>query len=130
MPSNRALHLHIYPLPDGPRSSISATELQTLRFEISFEQAVAQLELLPRMFIELDGAFVWSGLADAQTWQIDGMLYDHGGHVQRVELKGRASRQAWEQLLTIFGWPTQPMLAHQVDQQRYVELSEFLIGVE
>ena len=126
-------HVHIYSLPGGLPQRLAATDLHSSRFEISFEQAIARLELLPRMFVELDGSFVWNGQIDgligqieAQRWQIDGMLYDRSGHVLRLELKGNAPRQAWEQLLAIFDWPIQPLIVHCVDQQRFVELTDFL----
>lgn len=118
--------MHIYSLAARLPQHLVASDLQSSRFDISFEQAITDLELLPRMFVELDGSFVWSGEFEAQRWQIDGMIYDRGEHVLRVELKGNAPRQAWEQLLSIFGWPNQPLLAHCVDQQQYVDLADFL----
>ncbi|MCC7335903.1 MAG: hypothetical protein IT422_12450 [Pirellulaceae bacterium] len=119
-------HVHIYSLSTGLPQPLTASDLQSSHFDISFERAIADLELLPRMFIELDGSLVWCGEVEARRWQIDGMIYDRAGHVLRVELKGAAPRQAWEQLLSIFGWPNQPLIAHDVDQQRFVELADFL----
>ncbi|MEO8270570.1 MAG: hypothetical protein ABI557_12680 [Aureliella sp.] len=119
-------HVHIYSLSNELPQRLVASDLQSSRFDISFEQAIAELELLPRMFVELDGSFVWSGQVETLRWQIDGMIYDRRGHVLRVELKGDAPRQIWEQLLSVFGWPNQPLIAHCVDQQQFVELEIFL----
>ncbi len=137
MPEATHQHVHIYSLPCGLTQLLTAADLQSSRFDISFEQALADLELLPRMFAELDGSFVWGGQVDTEhaqmealRWQIDGMLYDRNGHVIRVELKGNAPRHFWKQVLTVFGWPKQPLIAHHVDQQRFVQLTDFLSYAE
>jgi len=118
------------------------------RFASSFEQAVAELQQLERMYVELDGSFVWRGqwpqhspqhLTEGQPpdtpdtpeppWQLDGMLYDHAGHIQRVELKGDAPLFVWEQLLAVFGWPQQPLLAHLVDHQCWLDINQLLLAL-
>ncbi|MCA9181239.1 MAG: hypothetical protein KDA51_07290 [Planctomycetales bacterium] len=121
-------HVHIYSLSNGMPQPLTASALQSSHFDFSFERAIAELELLPRMFIELDGSLVWCGEVETRRWQIDGMIYDRAGHVLRVELKGAAPRQAWEQLLSIFGWPKQPLVAQYVNQPRFVELEDFLVA--
>ena len=129
-------HIHIYHrIADSPAAnpfsmenaaSRIAADLQASRFEISFEQAFERLESLPRMFIELDGSFVWSGQQDASRWQIDGMLYDRNGRLQRAELAGQAPRHHWEQLLNIFGQPLDTLTIHCLQQQRFIQPAEFL----
>jgi hypothetical protein len=98
---------------------------------VSFEVAVRQLESLPRMFIEWDGSFVWRGDCENSTagessqWQLDGMVYDHLGAIQYLELKGCCTQTAWHQLLTILGWPEQPLIIHHVDEGRFESLDTF-----
>lgn len=112
--------------PSRESSSSIPTNPQASRFEMSFEQAFEQLELLPRMFIELDGSFVWSGQRATGRWQIDGMLYDCDGRLQRVELAGHAPRHAWEQLLSIIGQPVDALSIHCLHQQRFIDAAQFL----
>lgn len=129
-------HVHIYcriaaspsahPLSLEDVACRIAADLQVSRFEMSFEQAFERLELLPRMFIELDGSFVWSGQQDAGRWQIDGMLYDRDGRLQRAELAGQAPRHHWEQLLNVFGQPLDTLTIHCLQQQRFIQHAEFL----
>lgn len=129
-------HVHVYCLtaiatlssesPSRESSSSIPTDSQTSRFDMSFEQAFEQLELLPQMFIELDGSFVWSGQQATGRWQIDGMLYDRDGRLQRVELAGHAPRHAWEQLLSIIGQPLDALSIHCLHQQRFIDAAKFL----
>jgi hypothetical protein len=78
---------------------------------VSFEGAIAALELLPRLFIEPDGSFVWTGTsADGQPWQIDGNLIDRGDVLAYVEAKGRCQPEQFELLLAALGWPQTPLI--------------------
>ncbi len=72
------------------------------------------LERLERMYFEPDGSFVWTGEFDAAeandvaagtTWQVDGVLYDRGGRLAYVEIKGGAPLDVLKRLLAAFGWP-------------------------
>ncbi|MEX2185671.1 MAG: hypothetical protein WD875_02710 [Pirellulales bacterium] len=88
-------------------------------FAVSFEQAAAALESLERMFFEPDGSFVWTENRTATvdhengpstdeietSWQIDGVLYDRGGRLAYVEIKGNAPADAINRLLPALGWP-------------------------
>ena len=77
--------------------------------EVSFEEVAQHLQQLPRMYLEMDGSFVWVGdhspSIDAPEdgkrpeWQLDGMLYDAGGMLQYVELRGSCSLSMWQRLL-------------------------------
>lgn len=88
-------------------------------FAVSFEAAAAALEAIDRMFFEPDGAFVWTGSAagdaanggdaTAAAWQLDGVLYDRGGRVEYVEVKGNAPPDVLEALWTALGWPATPL---------------------
>lgn len=142
MPNETRQHVHLYcrtadphlprgtslvaTVPPGAARATPAADVQTSRFEMSFEQAFERLEALPRMFIELDGAFVWSGLQGGRDWQIDGMLYDHNGHLRRVELTGDAPRHQWEQLLNVFGQSLDTLTIHCLQRQRFIDTAEFL----
>lgn len=142
MPNETRQHLHLYcrtanrhlprdmssvtTVPPGAARSSMAADVQASQFEMSFEQAFQRLELLPRMFIELDGSFVWSGEQNGRAWQIDGMLYDYNGRLQRVEMSGYAPRHQWEQLLSVFGQPLDTLTIHCLQQQRFIDTAEFL----
>jgi hypothetical protein len=73
---------------------------------ISFDAAFARLKELPRLFIEPDGSFVWTGdTADGQRWQMDGNLIDRGDVLAYVELNGHCPAERFDNLLRCFGWP-------------------------
>ena len=72
---------------------------------VSFEEAVARLEHLPRMFIEPDGSFVWVGQQGTLAWQLDGCLYDRDQYVVYVAVAGTCPPRQFDQLLRAFGWP-------------------------
>jgi hypothetical protein len=90
---------------------------------ITFDQAIAALQRLERLFIEPDGAFVWTGVtADGAPWQVDGNLIDRGDALAYVELKGRCLEGQFNRLLSAFGWPQETLCFHL--PQRGVLLSE------
>jgi hypothetical protein len=145
-----AWHLHIYsPAADtstsaGPLLIVGGLPLATRivdsgtwtsRFAITFEQALDQLQPLDRMFIELDGSFVWRDQwPDASkvlkaNWQLDGMIYDQAGRIQRLEVKGDAPLAVWEELFAVFGWPQQPLLAQLVDHQSWIDLNDLVCAM-
>ncbi|EMI15991.1 hypothetical protein RMSM_07107 [Rhodopirellula maiorica SM1] len=79
----KQFHVYLY----GPERGA----LQT-----SFEEAATRLQLLPQLYFELDGSFVWS--AD-QGQQIEGMLYDANEQLQYVDLQGRCTQATWHAVL-------------------------------
>jgi hypothetical protein len=109
---------------------------------IDFESAAEQLQSLDRMYFEMDGSFVWSGetvwseatplsgeestqvSVDPVRWQIDGMIYDVGGRIQRVELKGSCPKANWRQLLSVLQWPDQPLIAYSIANATFEEIGE------
>lgn len=135
MSANFSQHVHLYSIvsdfpwdiPGNGQNPLA--DIRSSCFALSFEQATAELEKLPRMFVELDGSFVWTGQEVEQCWQIDGMLYDRAGRMQRVELKGFAPRSAWEPLLAIFDRPLQSLIIHCQIQMQLLRRSEFLARV-
>jgi hypothetical protein len=97
-------HVHVRPLAPEPASA------GTLDRSVTFDEAYARLELLPRMFIEPDGSFVWRGAAlDGPAWQVDGNLIDRGEALDYAELKGTCPVERLEELLSALGWPRQPL---------------------
>jgi len=87
---------------------------------VTWEDAAAMLEQLPRMIFEPDGAFVVSGsfeqpgssstqAQEAHRWQVDGHLFDFAGRLHRMELRGRCPDEAFDALLRCVGWPAQAL---------------------
>jgi len=77
---------------------------------VTFDQALAALELFDRMFIEPDGSFVWTGSEpDGRPWQVDGNLIDRGDFLAYVELKGRCPEARFDEILQTLGWPGAPL---------------------
>jgi hypothetical protein len=73
---------------------------------VSFEAVLAGLELLPRLFIEPDGSFVWRGTTEAGlAWQVDGNLVDRGQVLDSVELHGACPGERLDEILRLLGWP-------------------------
>jgi len=83
-------------------------------FPGTWEEAAAALETLPRMMFEPDGSWILSGGVGAQRWQIDGHLFDFDDRLHRVELHGQCPPEAFDQLLSCFGWPETEFIFEQV----------------
>ena len=97
-------------------------------FPISFEEAAERLEQLERMFFEPDGSFVWVGASPVQPtpWQLDGVLYDHGGRIAHIELKGTAPPAALHRLLEAFGGAASDFVFQSVRQATFVDARGWL----
>jgi hypothetical protein len=91
----------------------------------SFEEAVAALEALPRMFVELDGSFVWRSPDEEQRWQLDGCLYDREGRLQYVELKGACSRARFAEFLGCLNADRSALNVQFVREAETIPLAEF-----
>ena len=90
---------------------------------VTFDNAFEALQWLPRMFIEPDGSFVWTGTtAEGDRWQVDGNLIDRGDVLAYVELKGCCPEEEFNSLLSTLGWPQQPLMFQLT--QRGVTLDE------
>jgi len=97
-----AVHIHGLD-PPGPLS-------------VTFDSVAEQLAKLPRMFLEPDGSFVWTGVSAAdEDWQVDGNLIDRGDVLAYVELKGLCPQAEFNSVLNILGWP-RAKLAFQLPQ--------------
>lgn len=122
MPPYPPLQLHLLSRPlearCGPMRSYQAVELASLDiasgdwppFHVSFEEVFERLEQLGRPLLELDGSFAWSGTDPLGTWALTGMLYDHGGAVQRCEIQGCCPLRHWQDVLRCLGWPQQTLV--------------------
>ncbi len=71
---------------------------------------MAALLVVPRLFIEPDGSFVWAGAAEnGESWQVDGNLIDQGAALAYVELNGRCPEARLDELLAVLGWPDEKL---------------------
>jgi hypothetical protein len=99
-------------------------------FAVTWEDAAAMLERLPRIIFEPDGSFVVSGGAGSSRWQVDGHLFDFAGRLHRVEFRGHCPREAFDELLKCVGWPAQPLVFEMVRAGTRVEEQEFRRAAE
>ena len=84
---------------------------------VTFDEAMAGLQSVPRLFIEPDGSFVWAGATqNGEAWQVDGNLIDRGDALAYVELKGCCPEAQFDRLLATLGWPA-AALAFQLPQR-------------
>ncbi len=118
------IHLYAAALDGSPTPRVGA-ELMT----VAFEDFARQVESWPRMFFEYDGSFVWTGDDEhGQLWQLDGMAYDIGGWLQRLELKGWIPIDRWRELLGTVGWPSQQFTVHDLQSQLLMDVQAFTIS--
>jgi hypothetical protein len=94
-------------------------------FALTFEEAYARLAQLPRLFIEPDGSFVWTGQAEDAAWQVDGNLYDHAGRLWYVTAKGRCPSPTLEAFLRCLGWPETRLAFQLVREALWLDEDEF-----
>jgi hypothetical protein len=93
---------------------------------VGFDHALEQFAALPRMFIEPDGSFVWTGAGDGgQPWQVDGNLIDRGDVLAYVELKGSCPAGQFDELLRGLGWPESPVLFQLLQRGLFLTEAEF-----
>lgn len=101
---------------------VDAASIPPLR--MGFEEARDLLGQLERLWFEPDGAFFWNGAHGEAVWQIAGMLYDFGGAIRWVEIRGQCPLDAWETLLACLGWPEQPLLAQLRRERQFVRVED------
>ncbi len=109
-----SLHVRPASVARGNTVQLGAQSVETLSlpttaalgsFEISFEEACDALAALPRMFVEPDGAIVWTGEDETGRWQLDGNLYDRAGRLLYATLAGVCPATEFDRLLATLGWP-------------------------
>jgi hypothetical protein len=91
----------------------------------SFEMASEALAKLERMFLELDGSFVWVSAAKETPWQLDGVLYDRNDRLLYVDLKGACTAAAFDGLLAALGWPQTPVMFQLAREAVFLDEAEF-----
>ena len=93
---------------------------------VTYEVAAAELGKLPRLFLEPDGSFVWTGnTADSMHWQVDGNLIDRGDVLAYVELRGSCPSEQFDVLLRALGWPETPLTFQLLKQGVLLDESAF-----
>ncbi|MCA9126814.1 MAG: hypothetical protein KDB22_07010 [Planctomycetales bacterium] len=86
----------------------------------TFEAMGQRLAGNARCFFELDGSFVWTGETADNTWQIDGMLYDHSSRLQRLELRGCCPLHIWYQLISYTDSPIERLVCYLQSCRQFV----------
>lgn len=82
----------------------------TVPMDVDFDGMLARLGALERMYVEPDGALVWTSPRESAGWQVDGNAYEKEGRVLLVDLKGSCPPGEFDRLLACLGWPRQHML--------------------
>ncbi len=131
-------HVSVHALPPrvapGPEIAIDGGEYPTLGIEpamlatpmsVSFEQAAEALQLLPRMYLEPDGSFVWVSPSGEEPWQVDGNLLDRDGALMLLDLKGTCPPKEFDQLLRSVGWPETPLMFQLMRQAVFLDEPNF-----
>lgn len=92
---------------------------------LSFEEASARLERLPRMFLEPDGSFVWVAPAEDPAWQLDGVLFDREGHLLFVNVRGELTADALSQLIDALTAGQHPVIFQLAREAVFLDEDEF-----
>jgi len=92
---------------------------------VTFDEAVRRLEALPRLFLEMDGSFLWTAPEGPKVWQTEGVLYDRGDRLHYVEMKGSCPPAEFDELLRAFGWPETPLAFQLIRQAVFLGEEEF-----
>lgn len=133
-----AFHATLHPRPPdavpGPQHHDAWGEWPTLArppgapldcFPVGFEAALSGLGVVPRLFVEPDGALVWTGGVPPAAWQVDGTLCERNGRLAACELKGSCPPQAFDLLLGACGWPGVPVMVELVRAGVYLDEQTF-----
>lgn len=102
-------------------------------FEVTFEQAVENLERLSGVFIEPDGFLMWHSRDSGDPWQLSGMLYDRplhaagdeqAGRVCSCEFKGAFPASVWQSVLDCLGTDNERLVAYLQPQKCFVTVAD------
>jgi periplasmic divalent cation tolerance protein len=105
-PAPRAgLHVHHDAWGTWPTLTVAQDDL-VRPLSIGFDEALERLGRLERMFVEPDGALVWTGSVEGRPWQVDGNAWERDGRLVHLDLKGCCPPAAFDALLGACGWPT------------------------
>jgi hypothetical protein len=108
-----------WPLLDVPRATL------TEPLAADFDETLARLAQLERMYVEPDGAFVWTSSRDDSRWQVDGNLAERQGRVLLVDLRGSCPPREFDRLLAACGWPDQPVMMQLVRSAVFLDEDAF-----
>lgn len=109
-----------------------------MRMTQTFEAFCEAIAPWPGMYVEPDGSFVWVVEAGQDRMQLDGMIYDRGGAIEYVELKGECGRSIWGRLCTLLvsgydaedgDWDTR-LRVHDVERGLWLEPSRYAMELE
>jgi hypothetical protein len=114
-----------FELAGRPSATLAMRPADLPPFGVSFEQAATALAALPRMYCEPDGSFVWTSPTGEPAWQVDGNLYDRGGRLLYVDLKGSCPGAELDRLLTTCGWPGTPVIFQLVREAVFLDEETF-----
>jgi len=92
---------------------------------VGFDDALARLDGLERMFAEPDGSFVWTSPREGLSWQVDGNAFERNGRVLLVDLKGSCPPPEFDRLLAAFGWPGEPVMLQLVRPAVFLDEATF-----
>lgn len=92
-----------------------------LLMNVTFEAFADQLQSFDRLHFEMDGSFVWTG-STPLPWQLDGMVYDLGQQIQRIELKGQCPKAEWQKLLSALNHPQQSLVAYDLQTAQFATI--------
>ncbi len=109
---------------DWPTLSVAPGET-TAPLGMGFDDALARLDGLERMFTEPDGAFVWTSPREGLSWQVDGNAFERAGRVLLVDLKGSCPPPEFDLLLAAFGWPREPIMVQLVRPAVFLDEATF-----
>jgi hypothetical protein len=105
---------------DVPRTAL------TDPLAVDFETALVSLARLERMYVEPDGAFVWTSPHGGAAWQVDGNLAERQGRVLLVDLRGSCPPGEFDRLLAAAcGWPEQPVMMQLVRPAVFLDEGTF-----
>lgn len=94
----------VWPTLAFPRESLGQP------LSVGFDEALERLGGLPRLYAEPDGSFVWTSPAEDRRWQLDGNLFERGGRVLLVDLKGSCPADEFDRVLAACGWPAESLM--------------------
>lgn len=100
----------------------------TSLMNLAFEALAGQLQSFERMHFEMDGSFVWTGSIPA-PWQLDGMVYDLGEQIQRIELKGKCPKAEWQMLLSALNHPQQSLVAFDLHTAQFTTIRQLELSL-
>ena len=104
---------------------IDSVELDAV-FEASFDQVFQKLESFERLFIELDGSFVWRGEHENKNWQVDGIVYEKNDCVWNIELKGYCDVRSFTELINSVTDQPEETVVQSITEAMVVPMSEFV----